>query len=143
MPSVIASAASDLAERLSAVPALSGRVGMSLGGRGSDPAMTKVPLPAAWLVLAKHTPVDPDTHPVHTPKSQMVAVGFTVLLFFPYAAQEELVSTWYPLLEDIIRAVRGEQTPSGTTWRYGGSSLKVVAPDRLGYEVAFTAHVVI
>lgn len=122
--------ASDLMTKLGAVTGLS--IGMALGGRDPDPSMTKIPLPAAWVLLAEDKPNDPETALV--PTSQMLLVDYVVMAYVPYISQSDLINTEFPLLRAIRTAIHSTNSPNGNRWKYLGQRLVLANTDRLGYE---------
>jgi hypothetical protein len=144
---MIADNAEDLVARVTSVPALANSAGLALGGRGADPALTKIPLPAAWIMFGKDQVNEP---PYGTSQSGgsggMVPMGenvqqvFSIVIYVPYLSQDDLLTVQFPLLEAVIAAVRGNgrAAPSGNRWRYIGQKLAMVYPDRLAYEQHYT-----
>jgi hypothetical protein len=143
---MIAENARDLVERVNSVPGILS-AGLALGGRGSDPAMTKIPLPAAWIMFGKDRV---NEEPYGSSQSSrfggMVPMGenvqqiYSVVIYIPYQSQDDLLTVQFPLLESVIEAVRGggKEAPSGHRWRYIGQKLAMVYPDRLAYEQSYT-----
>ena len=118
------------------VTGLTNSVGMATGGRATDPAMTNVPLPCVWLVLASDKPHDPATG--SNPTGQVVTNTFVLMVHVPYISQADLLSAQLPLLESIVATIRGQQAPKGQKWRYEGQQLSVVNVDRLIYEQKYS-----
>ncbi|MGZ3325701.1 MAG: hypothetical protein ACXU85_00990 [Xanthobacteraceae bacterium] len=139
--------AEDLVARVTSVPALATSAGLALGGRGADPALTKIPLPAAWIMFGKDQ-VDESPYGTSqsgmrgglTPNGENVQQVFSVVIYVPYVSQDDLLTVQFPLLESVIAAVRGDgkPAPSGNRWRYTGQKLAMVYPDRLAYEQHYT-----
>jgi hypothetical protein len=144
---MISENAADLVARVSSVAGFEGRAGLAIGGRGADPAMTKIPLPAAWIMFGKDQ-VDESPYGSSQsggrggliPNGENVQQVFSVVIYVPYLSQDDLISTQFPLLEAVIAAVRdnGREAPSGNRWRYIGQKLAMVYPDRLAYEQHYT-----
>ena len=140
---MIAENAADLVAKVTSVPALTSSAGLAVGGKGSDPGLLKIPLPAAWVMYTKDD-VDeaPFGHggsqPGMVPSQQVVMLTCSVLIYLPYASQADLLETQLPLLEAVVNAVRGTLAPSGHRWRYLGQKLALVYPDRIAYEQHYT-----
>jgi hypothetical protein len=144
---MIADIAADLVERVTSVPALANSSGLAIGGRGADPALTKIPLPAAWIMFGKDQ-VDESPYGSSQsggrggliPNGENIQLVFSVVIYVPYVSQDDLLTVQLPLLESVIAAVRdsGRAAPSGHRWRYIGQKLAMVYPDRLAYEQHYT-----
>jgi hypothetical protein len=148
---MIAENAEDLVARVTSVPALATSAGLALGGRGADPALTKIPLPAAWIMFGKDQVNEPPYGTSQSggfggmvPQIENIQQVFSVVIYVPYISQDDLLTTQYPLLESVIAAVRGNgrPAPSGHRWRYIGQKLAMVYPDRLAYEQHYTIDAV-
>lgn len=144
---MIAENAADLVARVTSVPALANSAGLALGGRGADPALTKIPLPAAWIMFGKDQ-VDESPYGSSQsggrgsliPNGENIQQVFSVVIYVPYLSQDDLLTVQFPLLESVVAAVRGngQAAPSGNRWRYIGQKLAMVYPDRLAYEQHYT-----
>jgi hypothetical protein len=124
--------ATDIYTKLATVPALATAVGFAIGGRTSDPALTKIPLPAAWVLLMSDRATDPDTGTVM--QTQVLLVEYAVLLYVPYNSQADLIATQFPLLRAARTAIHATTAPNKYRWKYIGQKLTVVNPDRMCYE---------
>lgn len=142
---MIAELAADLLAKVQAVPALTTRTGLTLGGRAQDPGLLKVSTPAAWIVM-KGDQVDDDSNSTHgpasgfVPKTQTMLGVWSVTLFIGYVDDADMITNQYPLLEATAEAVHATETPSGMRWRYIGQKVVTVYPDRLAYELRFTVN---
>lgn len=118
------------------VPELSRSTGLRLTGE-EDPGLADIPLPSAWVLLGN---VAPNTREraVNT-LQETVHVEGVVMLYLPYKSQTDLISIQYPTLLKVVQAVRGSKAPGGHRWRFAHSRPLVIQPDRLGYELCFTA----
>jgi hypothetical protein len=144
---MISENAADLVARVASVAGFEGRVGLAIGGRGADPAMTKIQLPAAWVLFGKDQ-VDESPYGSSQsgsrggliPNGENIQQVFSVVIYVPYLSQDDLLGNQFPLLESVIAAVRdnGREAPSGNRWRYIGQKLAEVKPERLGYEQHYT-----
>ena len=133
---MIAENAQDLYNRVQAIPALAASTGLALGGKTPDPGLTKIPLPAAW-VLADAGKTTQDIRAGRVPTLASVHLAYTVLLYVPYTSQTDLIATQLPLLETLISTVTGQTAPSGQRWFFNDFKLVLVNPDRLGYRISF------
>lgn len=140
----IADNAADLVARVTSVPELTNSAGLAVGGRGNDPGLIKIPLPAAWVMFGKD--MNEEDVPGSSPHGGFNMVGasttvlatYSVLIYVPYLSQDDLLNVQFPLLLSVIRAIRGQEAPSGHRWRYTGQKLALVYPDRLAYEQHYT-----
>jgi len=133
---VIAESINDLYTRLQAIPALASSTGLLLGGKTPDPGLTKIPLPAAW-VLHDGAQNTQDQRIGQVPINATTALQFAVMLYVPYSTQQDLIANQLPLLESIIAAIHGQTSPTGQRWYWARSKLVVLNPDRLGYHLTF------
>ncbi len=133
----------DLVSKVRSVEALSSSSGLALGGKGTDPGLVKIPLPAAWIMYAKddvdEEPFGHSSHPPGmVPSFETLLITCSILIYVPYISEEDLLTTQFPLLESVPLAIRGTEAPSGHRWRYLGQKLALVYPDRLAYEQHYT-----
>jgi hypothetical protein len=144
---MISENAADLVARVTSVTEFGGRAGLAIGGRGSDPELKTIPLPAAWVMFgsdqvdeAPYGSSQSGGHGGLIPNGENVRQVFKVIIFVPYLTQEDLLTNQFPLLESVIAAVRdnGREAPSGNRWRYIGQRLAMSYPDRLIYEQRYT-----
>ena len=132
----------DLITKVTSIPALAASSGLAVGGKGTDPGMIKIPLPAAWIMYTKDED-DEDDGPNGrgqriVPAVQTLCLTASVLIYLPYTDQDDLLTTQFPLLESVVKAIRGTPAPSGHRWRYLGQKLALVYPDRIAYEQHYT-----
>lgn len=119
------------------VPTFAANTGMALGGRGDDPGLTKLSPPYAWPVFVGDENRDP-------PKEGIVAnpptllVKFAVVVGLPYNGELDLIQVQLPLLKALVQAINGQQTPTGSRWRYSGARPPVINPDRVVYTQLYT-----
>lgn len=140
---MIAENLQDLISKVVSVPAFTASASLVLGGKGTDPGMLKVPLPAAWIMYSKD---DADEPPFgHSssghgmvPATQVLLMTCSILIYLEYTTQSDMLSVQLPLLESIALAIKGTEAPSGHRWRYLGQKLAVVYPDRIAYEQHYT-----
>lgn len=136
---MIGELANDLFEKLNAIPALSGKVGLAVGGHKADPGLSSAPLPLAWVLFHELDPTDELRGGQAT--RQSMRCFFRVFVIAEYASQEGLVSTLYPLLESCMKSIRGTEAPSGTNWHLEKMGLTQMNPDRLYHELRFSTNV--
>jgi hypothetical protein len=156
---VIAECAADLVARIETVPSLANSTGISLGGRGADPGLVNIPLPACWVTFSHHqvdeSPYGPGSSTMPTPSSrgsggsvpqiENTLATFIAVLYVPYIDDNDLLTVEYPLLEAVIKAVKFNfgKAPNGDRWRFLGQILKVISPKRLVYEQHYTLRMMI
>lgn len=128
--------AQNLLALVETVPAIANAAGLAVGGRASDPAMASIPLPSAWVILAEDKAHDPATG--FNPAGQVVISTFVVMVYVPYVSQADLIANQLPLLESVVKAVRGQPSATGQKWRYEGQKLALINTDRLAYEMKFS-----
>lgn len=133
---MIAECANDLYTKVQAIPALSASSGLAVGGQSPDPGMTKVPLPAAWILAHSAKTNIPANNPVPF-RVANVDMSYLVMLYVPYLGQSDLINNQLPLLQSVIKAVHGTDAPSGQRWRFDTYALGLVNTDRLGYKIQF------
>lgn len=141
MSNVLSSILADASAKLDAIPALNGKVGAALGGRGSDPGLSKAPLPCAWVLVSGAQPIGQNNAGMVPKSAVYTKVDVVVVLMVPYASQADLIGAQMPLIEDCIASLRGSESFNGAQWRDEGFDLKQVNVDRMGYELHFSTHV--
>jgi hypothetical protein len=137
---MLAELATDLLEKVRTVTALADSVALTIGGKANDPDLTKIPLPAAWVVLRKE---GKDTTPYdHTDSSGVVdeltiAAIWTVTVMVPYTNDEDMLGVQFPLLESVRKAIHKTESPSGFRWSYMNQRIALVYTNRLAYEQTY------
>ena len=133
---MIAECAKDLYDKVQAISALAASAGLAVGGKEGDPGMTKIPLPAAWILAHSGiTTLRQDSGLVSAKTTaQMV---YVVMLYVAYISQSDLITNQLPLLQTVISAVHGTDSPSGERWAFKDYKLTLVNTDRLGYQIQF------
>ena len=124
--------ATDLYTKLATITAIANSAGFAVGGKQSDPALTKVPLPAAWVLLGNDKAVNVDGGMVQ--KTQIVQVEYVVMIYVPYTSQADLINNQFPLLRAARTAIHATDAPNGNRWKYMQQRLALINPDRLCYE---------
>lgn len=138
---MIGELAQDLVDRLKAIPELDSRVGLAVGGRDKDPLMTKVPLPAVWVVYRGDETLDDTTRGrcVVT-----VRTSFVVKVLVEYKNETDLIDVQFPFVESIIKALNGK-TPTGllttTGWKYEGQTIDEIETNRLVYDQIYSTTI--
>ncbi len=139
--SQLAACSQDIFAKVSAIPALSATTGLTVGGQEPDPGLTKIPLPAAWIVLSEFTNQNTGQLENLPPRLSNVLLQQTVMLHVPYTSQSDLINKQYPLMEQVIQAIQG--TPVGTSgaasqrWNLHSGKLTALNPDRQIYRLIF------
>ncbi len=130
----IAELATDLLNKLKSVPAMGNRVGLAAAGGITDPNMSSVPLPAAWVMFETDSPT------YRSPSFADNDYTFTAAVMISYVNQNDLINIQLPTLEALARSVSGqESTDFAMRWQYQGAQLVDVFTDRLVYELRFMA----
>jgi len=129
----------DLYTKLATVAALANSAGFGVGGRPADPALTKIPLPAAWVLLGGDDPTDTEGGMV--PAMQVLLVEYFVMLYVPYVSQDDLINVQFPLLRAARTAIHATDAPNGGRWLYQGQRLAGTNPDRLCYRQRYAIRV--
>ena len=135
----IASAVQDIFTKISALPALASTTGLTVGGQEPDPGLTKIPLPAAWVLFSEAD--NQNTGPLLNlpPRQPNVTLQITVMLHLAYKSQSDLITVQYPLLESVVSAIQGTSVGTSESARWNLHSAKLVAlnPDRQIYKIVF------
>lgn len=125
----IANCAQDIFSKVSAIPALAQSTGLTVGGQEPDPGMTKIPLPAAWVLFSEATNQNVGQLENLPPRLSNVLLQQTIMLHVPYKSQSDLITNQLPLLESVIQAIQGTTVgPSdAASQRWNLHSVKLVA----------------
>ena len=137
---MLAECVTDLFNKVNAIPSLAATVGLTIGGKAPDPGMTKVPLPAAW-VISKAAASTLDKGAPVVSRNLPCLLNFAVLLYIPYTSQADLVTNQLPLLESVIKSVHGTDSPAYERWAFNGYQLEALNSDRLIYRIEFFVDV--
>ncbi|OYV99040.1 MAG: hypothetical protein B7Z62_02055 [Deltaproteobacteria bacterium 37-65-8] len=130
--------ATDLVTKLETVTALATSSGMAVGGKAPDPALTKIPLPAAWVILGEDKADDIETGMI--PTTQSVVITYIVMIYVPYLSQTDLINTQIPLMRAARSAIHATKAPNGNRWKYNGQKLALINVDRMAYEQRYTVR---
>lgn len=133
----------DFVDKVKSVPVLASSAGLAIGGKATDPGLLKIPLPAAWIMYTSDNPDEPPygrggEQPGMVPAVEVLLATVSVLVYLPYTTQDDLLQNQFPVLESVVKAIRGTTAPSGHRWRYIGQRLAFVYPDRIAYEQHYT-----
>lgn len=120
------------------VTAFANITGTSLGGNEPDPTLTSLTPPACWVSFIGDAPKEPPGSIVLT--KEVLTFIYTAFIYLPMTKQTEMISTWLPLLAQIMNGVRGKDSFSNTghRWAYGGQKLALVNTNRLVYAQRYT-----
>ncbi len=132
--------ATDIYTKLATVSVLAASAGFALGGKAPDPAMTKIPLPAAWVLLGSDEATEPETVGL-VARNQVLRVEYVVMIYVPYLSQTDLINTQFPLLRAARAAIHSTTAPNGNRWSYKKQKLALVNVDRLAYEQRYVVRV--
>lgn len=135
---MISALVKDLINKVSTVPALSGKVGAVLGGTEIDPTMSEIQVPFAWVVFGGDTPMNDDDQGM---PFQRIRYHFSVVTAIGYGVDEqEVLDVNLPVLQAIQSAVTGTRglTNKPDLWKYEGKDLNAVFPNRLVYHINFS-----
>lgn len=130
--------AMDLFDKLNAVPAIVGKVGLAMGGGKADPMLATQPLPLAWPLFKGMYPTDPAS--AQNPTKQSMQCSFAVFVLVEYSGQQSRLMDSYRTLMQCVEAVRGTTAPSATKWKFEGMDWRQVNPDRLYFELRFSIN---
>lgn len=135
---MISALANDLVAKLNGITGLVGKVGLATGGRGSDPALSKAPLPLAWAFFQSMKPMDPPAAQQAT--SQAMQLDFRVFVIVPYISQDDMQAVQLPLIQSAITSIRGSVSPSRTKWRFESADQRQINTDRIYFELRFSIN---
>ena len=135
----IANGVQDIFTKISALPALASSTGLTVGGHAPDPGMTKMPLPAAWVLFSEADNQNTGQLLNLPPRQPNVLMQVTVMLHIPYTSQSDLIAVQYPLLESVVAAVQGTSVGTSQSARLNLHSVKLSAlnPDRKIFRIIF------
>jgi hypothetical protein len=131
---------SHLCDQISTVPALAGSTGTTLGGTESDPTMTTIPTPAAWVVFESAQDTShADGKTGADSRFQRLLLTYRVVLVLEYGNGETDLKNQLKMIEDVATAVRGKQALDfgADPWSYNGCSLLSVETSRIAYALQF------
>ncbi len=133
--------AQDIFTKVSSIPALANSTGLTVGGQAPDAGLTKVPLPAAWVLLSSLTNENTGLLANVPPTVANTVLQQTIMLHVPYISQSDLITNQLPLLEAVITAIQGTTIAgfslNSQRWNLHSLTLFAVNPDRLIYRLLF------
>ena len=136
---MIGSIAQDLLTKVKTVTAFGTtpvRVGLAVGGKGIDPTMEKVILPASWVIYTGDTNIDTSNQGECGPNIRM---EFIVKILVSYGTESDLITNQFTLLENVINAVNGKAGPVGTKkWKYEGQTIDELTDKRLVFDQRYS-----
>lgn len=132
----------DLISKLSAIPDLQGRVGAQVGGTDTDTTMMEAPVPFAWVLFANNLP---QTNEANNGKNYLISSNnFIVLLVIKYSSEmtdDDFLHTHMKLIDECVTTVHSSSELNyAGLWQYTGCDLHSVFPDRLVYQLGFSAN---
>lgn len=134
---VISIVAEDLVNKISAIADLGEKVAMTLGGTESDPALTQVPPPYAWIMLTGSTTDSQDRE-----RWTRLRHNFTVALALPYGdGEEDFTYRQLSLIEEIGKAVTGTSVDAldqEELWSFDGMTLTGFEPKKAFFSMNFS-----
>jgi phage gp37-like protein len=136
---MITELAQDMLAKLKTVPALGGRVGLTLGATDSDPLMQDIQVPAAWVLYSGDQNVDAASD-ARTRSKQIY--NFVVYVIIGYGSNEvDMLTNQYPILDSTVASIAGTEILNANVimnWKYTGQSVVHVGVDRLLYEQRYS-----
>lgn len=113
------------------------RVGLAVGGTGTDPTLEKVEYPAAWCIYVSDQNLD--TSDQGTCGGALVKVNFVVKIIVNYTSEADLLANQYPLLAEVVQAVNGQSGPSGAKrWKYEGQAIDELSANRIVFDQRYS-----
>lgn len=124
---MIAEITQDLVDKINTVVALTGNVGVALGGTGIDPMNVQRPCP--WAIVAFDGDEGLGTSADGGKLYQQTILHFYVMIVQDYATTDNwegtMMATSFPLLDSVITALHGKLcAPTfSSNWLYNGQAL--------------------
>jgi len=118
-------------------PALASVTGLALGGRGDDAGLVDVPVPFAWVTFIGDENTDPKKEGI-VANPPTLLLKYAVIIGIPYTSEEDLLTVQYPLLRAVCLSINGQQSPTGSRWRYIGTRPPAINPDRQVFSQLYT-----
>ncbi len=131
----------DLIAKLNSVPELTNKVGAQLGGTDTDAAMVEAPVPFAWVLFNNAAPIDSQMH--NGRKYAINQVEFVVMLAIEYGldTEEDFILNHLSLIDKAVGAVHAsEEVTYAGLWEFTGVFLHATYPNRLIYQLGFSAN---
>lgn len=128
----------DLINKIGEIEAFGGRVAVTLGGTESNPALTNIPTPYAWVMLTGSSADSQDRE-----RWSKIRHNFTVALALTYGeGEEDFTDRQLSLIEEIGKAVTGTSVdaPGPEEWAFDGMSLTGFEPNVAHYQLNFSIN---
>lgn len=141
---MIGELAQDLISRIKAIPsqkfgAAVPRVGLAVGGKNVDPLITTAQRPCAWVIYIGDENLD-DTENC----GPFMRFNFIVKVIIDYKNETDLITTQFPLLEEIIAQVNGVNGPAGAkSWRYEGQTIDELTGERIVFDQRYSITAIV
>lgn len=119
-----------IVDKLKTVNSFNNRVGLAVGGTEIDPINIDLPRPAAWAIFTGIPILDQS---LISTKNVSVSYNYAVKVLVDYGDEVELISTTFPLLEEVITTMKGSGI-NGLPFHevsFNGMSLESLEPDRM------------
>jgi len=138
--------AQHLVNQIKTVSALAESTGLEIGGTESDPTMTSIPAPAAWVVFESAQDASTaDGKAGADSQFQRLLLSYRVVLVLPYGDGETALKEQMKLISDVATAVRGTSPNDilgygADPWAFQGTSLLSIETDKIAYSLIFTTR---
>ena len=136
---MIAQLAQNLLTKVQGIPALANSTGLDLLGNTPDPGGTKIVPPAAWIIAPKSAKNTRDG------AANMPTVGAPVNAQFQfviglYLGGSNQIVTQVPLIEAVVKAIHGTDSPAGQRWFWSALDRAATNPGVIVYAIAFEVN---
>jgi hypothetical protein len=112
------------------------RVGLAAGAKGIDPMMEQVTYPAAWVIYVGDESLDPN---LEGTCGANIKMNFIVKVLMDYGTEADLISGNFPLLEQVINGIHGQDGPLGAKrWKYEGQTLDELTGNRMIFDQRYS-----
>lgn len=141
---MIGELAQDLVDRIKAIPsqkfgASVPRVGLAVGGKNIDPLVTIADRPCAWVIYVGDENLDEDES-----CGPFIRFNFIVKVIIDYSNGNDLITTQFPLLEEIVSQLNGVKGPLGAkSWRYEGQTLDELTGERMVFDQRYSITAIV
>lgn len=132
----------DIYTKIQTLPALASSTGLTLGGKEPDPGMTKIPLPAAWVLIPAADNMNIGDLENRPPSLANVRLQQSIFLHLPYISQTDLLANQVPLLESVVATVQGTSvgTAGGPRWNLHSFKMAAINTDRIIVHLIFQLY---
>lgn len=112
------------------------RVGLAAGAKGTDPTMSKVTTPAAWIVFIGDQNLSSQ---LEGECPTFAKLEFIIKVFMDYKSEADMIANQYPLLTELITTLNGRQGPLGSRkWKYEGQTLDELTGNRIVFDQRYS-----